>query len=150
MTFQKLILGISFFFTFNLQAAESKKLSKSLPTRLISVAGRFTENLTGNVEFSGPLGIWLEASGDKLSEPCIISALFRPAYYQNKNQIEVSLKIKCLAKQQTEIASVLSPPHFFLDEKQKQQNVYFTELSAQFKKIQLQVTEIKITQKQAK
>ncbi len=143
----KLISPISFFFIL-ITALPVYSLKNSKPLQTISATLQLTGDLKGDVKFDGAFGSELTGVTANLSLPCIFKAYFRPVYYQKKIKVETILSFACPSKQQG--ADIFSPPRFFIDTKTASSEFDFVGLSPDFKKIHLVVTELKITQKQAK
>lgn len=146
----KLILSISFFFISNDCFAGSKKIQNSL-LETISAQLKLSGDLVGSVQFNGGLGAQLIGVAELLSKSCEVQALFRKAFYKKKIQIEVWLQLKCASVIPGKAQLVISAPKFYIDEKSSTNEYDFSDLSAaDFKKIHLQFTELKISQKQLK
>lgn len=144
---EKLIPPISFFFIL-FTAFPVYSLKNGRPLQTISATLQFTGDLKGDVQFGGELGSELLGVTSNLSLPCTFKAYFRPVFYQRKRNVETILSFACPSKQQG--ADIFSPPRFFIDANAASSEFDFVSLSANFKKIHLLITELKITQKQVK
>lgn len=76
-----------------------------------------------------------------------LSAIFRRVYRQNKNQIEVNPTLECPVNQQNNTYHL---PRFFIEEKAATNLATFSYLSQEYKKIQVVISDLKISKKQAK
>lgn len=131
-------------FAFSLNAY-AQSVNKDVPS--ISVRFMLSGDLIENYQFAGPFGSKLSGEAETANPKCTYSAIFRSVRRQNKTQIEVNSILECPVNQQI---NTFRPPTFFIEEKAAANAVIFSFLSAEYKKIQVIISDLKISKKQAK
>ena len=131
-------------FAFSLNAY-AQNVNKDVPS--ISVPLVLSGDLIENYQFTGPFGSKLSGEAETANPKCTYSAIFRSVRRQNQTQIEVNSVLECPVNQQI---NTFRPPTFFIEEKAAANAVTFSFLSAEYKKIQVIISDLKISKKQAK
>ena len=80
-------------------------------------------------------------------DKCTLSAIFKRVHRQNKNQIAVNANLECPVNQHNNTYRL---PRFFIEEKAVTNLATFRYLSQEYKKIQVVISDLKISKKQAK